>query len=392
MCIRLCVCLCTCVCVCARVCAHARVCVCGLPLFIPCIQCTYYAIDCFHCIEKIERLEMLLYKVLKATEHCGESSINGDDVCSLQSTICPTEGDINCASIDLLHGTSDCQICVQGGWQANIPCKLQLRDKKNFVINDEVIGVEIHINEKGDASGTIKKDYVIKAHKHNCMLSQYSYTNISGTGRLRPEGEDNQLLFCQKAKDILEQHYCLKVRDKSKRDDTAEGVCYEKKGSCDLDGDMLSCTTKEYESGTVSDPVINTTCTQLKETIESLNCEITIASVNDKNIIINNGTHQWDVEKVRATVSCLDGKKCTALVSDLCMYKSRCNLGNGEGTPSGDEKSNDNGNGNDKVQGGNDKDQGGISSALLLIIIVILVVLLVSYCGYQNQWHHKVYV
>ena len=350
---------------------------------------------------------MLLYKVLKAAENNWKPSKNGDDVCwSHYEDRCSTEGDIYCTSINLLRGKAHCQVCFQGGWQANVPCKRQLREKNNFTIHDQGKGVQIDINEKGDASGKIDEGHVVKAYGYNCMRSQYNFTNSSG---LRTEDEYNQLLFCENA-NLREEQYCLKVKDdKSKREQDSDhnnednnepkAVCYEKAGTCILnaDKDTLSCTTKEYKKAKdddsepmISDPVINTKCKPLKTTIGSLDCTIKIASVDDESIIIKNSVHTWNETKVKATVACSTGKKCASLVSKLCMQDNACAFENG-----GSSNNNDGGNGgdpsvNDTTNNSQEGDDSNSSSLFLIIIIVILVVLLLSYCGYQNQWHHKV--
>ena len=324
----------------------------------------------------MEKLEMLLYKVLAAKEGDKDTSVH-QGVCSLKNKDGCPPGDINCDYINLLNGTSNCQMCVQGDWQSEIPCKLQW-GSKSITINDMNNNVKISINEDGSVSGTIINESIaLKAYGFNCVLSQYTYKNKSSEVDLLEKVTDMQLWYCDNEdKDFHKQFYCVKVKEEN--DDKI--VCYKMMGNCLLDKhDKLSCETKEYKSDKVFQVIKGKPCKSLKENMGSLTCTITIAAVSD-NIVTEGDEHHWNKEEVNVTVTCSGVKICSLHVSDLCNENSACKFGGG--------KSTDNQQTPEDLQ--EQKSDSNSSTIFLILVIIILVVLLVLYCGYQNQWHHKV--
>ena len=333
---------------------------------------------------------MLLYKTLEATKY--EKKNGEEDVCSLSSEVeCKHDKDINCTHIDLLSKSSDCQTCVQGDWKAIKPCYLHY-EKKNFKIDDEKQGIRIDIDGNNHANGTIINGTApFQASEDcHCVWSRYNYTKINDSSELINDG-NNQLLFCkcEKQQSFHEKYYCLKsdskggsTRRKKKNNGVVnnkkDAICYEKSGTCIVTDDAnVSCATKPHQPGKDSHTVImDRPCQPLND----LSCEIITISVTDENIIVTEDGHKWT--NIKATVHCPSvAESCTVDFDKMCKSDSThiCNI---NATPTSPVTP------TSTIPG--EKSKSNSSATFLIIIIVILVVLLVSYCGYQNQWHHKV--
>ena len=360
---------------------------------------------------------MLLYKTLEATKY--EKKNGEEDVCSLSAKVeCNHDEDINCTHIDLLSKSSDCQTCVQGDWKAIKPCYLHY-EKKKFKIDDEKQGIHIDIDGNNHANGTIiNKDAPFKASKDcHCVWSRYNYKKINGNSELINDG-NNQLLFCkcEKQQNFHEKYYCLKddSKDVSKGDsgkgdngkgDNGKGdseddnkgdstrrkkennevvnnkevaVCYEKSGTCYVTDDAnVSCTTTPHQPDKGSYTVI---MDRLCQPLKNLSCEIIKISVTDENIKFTEVGHEWT--NVNATVNCTNvTEPCTVDFNQMCN-SDNTQICDNDAAPTTSTTL--------ATIPDDAESESNSSAPFLIIIIIILVVLLVSYCGYQNQWHHKV--
>ena len=366
--------------------------------FLSLSKIMYFSSVSFLFLDKIDKLEIMLYKTLKAMGHLQK---DGKESVCLQNheEHCLNDEDIYCAHIDLLANSSDCQTCVQGGWEAMKSCYLQF-EKGKFNISGESVYIDVDGNY---VNGTITDNsHAINVSDDNCycVSSKYNYTKIGNETELTSD-ENNQLLFCecknQDQKGFRDNHYCLKgdknINGGKKRSDEVVNsnnvaVCYEKSGICKVsdDGNKVSCTTKQYSQPPDEEPypiITDKSCQPLK----SLSCEIIAISVSDENIKFTKDGHEWKNAKAKVKCSNAAGP-CTVDFNKMCETINTDHICKKVNEP---PITNDADSQEHNPDGTSSSDDDSTSSApFLIIIIIILVVLLLSYCGYQNQWHHKV--
>ena len=316
----------------------------------------------------------MLYQVFISvgnnTDH--EGSINK---CVVKDyTDCPNGVEEACTSIDLLTKKSDCHVCFRNKWMSFNPCVSRTHYEKDLInIVDKGERINISIGANGTTMAQIiaqDGDFTSKSLDCKCVWSKYKYTKSDGNSSLENDGQD-QFLYCEPNNPnpkFNELYYCLK--NEATDNNT---VCYDRKGSCKIEGQNLTCSTNIYDDTVVTDDnkktIINQHCVEMK------NCTILITSNN-----INISKNEW--EDLDATISC---NKCTKTVpgSDLCTKPNPCKIIMAKTYHNNSDTGRDN--------GGKVGDSKGPSYTwFLIIIIVILLLVLVSYYGYQNQWHHKV--